>query len=408
MIIGMKKGPLVGITVLDWTQWQMGPVATVMLADLGADVIHIEHHITGDPGRGLTTNEFTDLPHGKHSYFEVNNRGKRSITINLQSEEGRKVIYRLVQKADVFVHNYRPGIPERLKVDYETLSKYNPKLIYAAASGFGEKGPDAGEGAMDMVGMARAGASTLLGNDDDPGLPHYGGLADQIGAVFTAYGVLAALVERERHGIGQKVDSSLMMGLIFWQGLMLGKGFYLNKPTVQQKRKSAKNALWNYYKTKDGKWIVLTMLQSQRHWPDMCKALGLEHLSNDPRFNDAVIREKNCAELIALFDKAFIKKTAAEWDSLFRSGLDIISAPVRSMNDLATDPQVIANDYILDYNHQVLGPIKVIGLPIALSKTPGEVIAEAPEFGQHTEEVLIELGGYTWDEITDLRDKHAI
>jgi crotonobetainyl-CoA:carnitine CoA-transferase CaiB-like acyl-CoA transferase len=408
MIIGMKKGPLVGITVLDWTQWQMGPVATVMLADLGADVIHIEHHITGDPGRGLTTNEFTDLPHGKHSYFEVNNRGKRSITINLQSEEGRKVIYRLVQKADVFVHNYRPGIPERLKVDYETLSKYNPKLIYAAASGFGEKGPDAGEGAMDMVGMARAGASTLLGNDDDPGLPHYGGLADQIGAVFTAYGVLAALVERERHGIGQKVDSSLMMGLIFWQGLMLGKGFYLNKPTVQQKRKSAKNALWNYYKTKDGKWIVLTMLQSQRHWPDMCKALGLEHLLNDPRFNDAVIREKNCAELIALFDKAFFKKIAAEWDSLFRSGLDIISTPVRSMNDIATDPQVIANDYILDYQHNVLGPIKVVGLPIALSKTPGEVIAEAPEFGQHTEEVLIELGGYTWDEITELRNKQAI
>lgn len=404
----MKKGPLVGITVLDWTQWQMGPVATSMLADLGADVIHLEHYITGDPGRGLTTNEFTDLPHGKHSYFEVNNRGKRGITINLANDEGRKVIYRLVKKADVFVHNYRPGIPERLKVDYATLSKYNPKLIYASASGFGEKGPDAGEGAMDMVGMARAGAGTLLGDEDNPNLPHYGGLADQIGAVFTAYGIMAALFARERTGIGQKVDTSLMGSLIFWQGLMLGKGFYLNKPTVQQKRKSAKNALWNYYKTKDGKWIVLTMLQSQRHWLDMCKALGLEDLVNDPRFDNAVIREKNCAELITYFDKAFLKKTAAEWDSLFRSGLDIISTPVRSMNDLAADPQVIANDYIINYQHNVLGPIKVVGLPVAFSKTPGEVNAEAPEFGQHTEEVLIELGGYTWDEITELRNKKAI
>ena len=403
----MKKGPLAGITVLDWTQWQMGPVAGTMLADFGADVIHIEHYITGDPGRGLTTNEFTDLPHGKHSYFEVNNRGKRGITLNLANEAGQKVLYRLVKKADVFLHNYRPGIPEKLHVDYETLKKINPKLIYASASGFGEKGPDAGEGAMDMVGMARAGASTLLGDEDNPNLPHYGGLADQVGAVFTAYGILAALVARERTGVGQKVETSLLGSLIFWQGLMLGKGYYLNKPTVQQKRKSAKNALWNYYKTKDGKWIVLTMLQSQRHWPHMCKALGLEDLIDDPRFNDAVIREKNCAELITYYDKAFLNKTATEWDNIFR-GIDVISMPVSSMNDLHNDPQVIANDYIINYNHQVLGPIKVVGLPVKLSETPGEVVAEAPEFGQHTEEVLIELGGYTWDEITELRDKKAI
>ena len=404
----MKKGPLVGITVLDWTQWQMGPVSTAMLADLGADVIHIEHYITGDPGRGLVTESSSDLSHGRQSYFEVNNRGKKSITLNLQKEEGREVIYRLVKKADVFVHNYRPGIPEKLKLDYETLIKYNPKLIYAAASGFGEKGPDAGEGALDMVGLARSGASTLLGSDDDPSLPHYGGLADQVGAVYTAYGILAALVARERLGIGQKVDTSLLMSLITWQGLMIGKGYYLKKPTVQQKRKCAKNALWNYYKCSDGKWIVLAMLQSQRYWPDVCRALDLEHLINDPRFRDAVIRETNCEELIALFDRAFKTRTTAEWDGIFRNGFDIIYAPVRSMNDLASDPQVIANKYILDYHHQVLGPVKVVGLPVALSQTPGEVTAEAPEFGQHTEEVLIELGGYTWEEITELRDKQAI
>ncbi len=403
----MKKGPLVGITVLDWTAWQMGPVAGTMLADMGADVIHIEHYITGDPGRGLTTNEFTDLPHGKHSYFEVNNRGKRGMTLNLANEAGRQVLYRLTKKADVFLHNFRPGIPERLKVDYETLKKINPKLIYASASGFGEKGPDAQEGAMDMIGMARAGASTLLGGDDNPSLPHYGGLADQLGAIFTAYGIMAALVARERTGVGQKVETSLMGSLIFWEGLMLGKGFLLNKPTVQQKRISAKNALWNYYKTKDGKWIVLTMLQSQRHWPVMCGVLGLEELINDPRFDNAVIREKNCAELITYFDKAFLAKTADEWLSVFH-GKDIISNIISSMNDLQTDPQVIANEFIIDYDHHTLGPIKVVGLPVKMSETPGEVIAEAPEFGQHTEEVLIELGGYTWEEITELRNKEAI
>ncbi len=404
----MKKGPLVGIIVLDWTQWQMGPVATAMLADLGAEVIHIEHYINGDPGRGLTTSGFPDLPYGKHSYFEVNNRGKKSMTINMQSQAGKEVIYRLVKKADVFVHNYRPGIAEKLKMDYETLNKINHKLIYAAASGFGEKGPDAGEGAMDMVGMARAGAGTLLGNDENPALPHYGGLADQVGAIITAYGIMTALVAREREGIGQKVDTSLLGSLIFWQGMMLGKGFYLKKPTVQQKRSSAKNALWNYYKCKDGKWIVFAMLQSQRHWPVVIKALGLQHIENDPRFKEAEIRETNCQELIELFDQAFLAKTAEEWDNIFSQGLDIIYTRVRSMNNLADDPQVIANNYIIDYNHNILGPIKTVGLPISLSNTPGEVIAEAPEFGQHTEEVLIELGGYTWDEITELRDQKAI
>jgi CoA:oxalate CoA-transferase len=403
-----KQGPLAGLIVMDWTQWQLGPVAASMLADLGADVIHIEQTVTGDPGRGLVTPDFSDLPGGKHSYFEVNNRGKRSITVNLQKPEGREVIYRLVKKADAFVHNYRPGIAEKLKVDYETLRNLNPRLIYVAASGFGPMGAEAGEGALDLVGVARSGVSTLLGNEDDPGIPHYGGLGDQAGAIMTAYGVLAALVARERFGVGQKVDTSLLMSMMTWQGLMLGKGFYLNKPTVQQDRKSARNALWNYYKCQDGRWMVLAMLQSQRYWPQVCRALGADYLIEDVRFSDPGEREKNSRELVSILDSTFIQKTSQEWNRIFHGGFDIISAPVQSMNDLASDPQVIANNYIIDYQHEVLGPIKVLGLPVALSETPGKVIAEAPEFGQHTEEVLMELGGYTWEEITALRDKEAI
>jgi CoA:oxalate CoA-transferase len=403
-----KKGPLVGITVLDWTQWQLGPVSTTMLADLGADVIHIEHSVTGDPGRGLTTSDFSDLPNGKTSYFEVNNRGKRSMTLNLQKAEGREVIYRIVKKADVFVHNYRQGIPEKLKIDYETLRQYNPRLIYAAASGFGAEGPEAAEGALDLVGVARSGISTLLGNADDPGIPHYGGLGDQAGAILTAYGILAAIIARERFGVGQKVDTSLLMSLISWQGLMLGKGFYLKKPTVQQDRKSARNALWNYYKCRDGKWMVLAMLQSQRYWPDVCRALEADYLIKDDRFENPAVRETHSRELIAILDGLFMTKSSAEWLQRFRSGYDIISAPVQSMNDLSLDPQVVANKYIIDYQHEVLGPVKVVGLPVALSETPGKINAEAPEYGQHTEEVLMELGGYTWEEIAELRRKEAI
>jgi crotonobetainyl-CoA:carnitine CoA-transferase CaiB-like acyl-CoA transferase len=198
------------------------------------------------------------------------------------------------------------------------------------------------------------------------------------------------------------------MSMIAWEGLMLGKGFYLKQPTIQQSREDAKNVLWNYYKCRDGKWMVLAMLQSQRYWPDVCQALGLEPLANDPRFHDPEVREKNRRELVHLFDRAFLAKTSGDWGEIFRRGYDIIAAPVQSMNELADDPQVIANNYIFDYNHATLGPIKVVGPPVALSETPGEVIAEAPEFGQHTEEVLMELGGYSWEEITELRNKEAI
>jgi crotonobetainyl-CoA:carnitine CoA-transferase CaiB-like acyl-CoA transferase len=403
----MKRGPLAGIIVLDWTQWQLGPVAGAMLGDLGADVIHIEHYKTGDAGRGMSSPDLKDLPHNKTSYFEVNNRGKRSITVNLQTEEGREVIRRLARKADVFLHNYRPGVPERLGIGYEDLHKVNPMLVYAAASGFGEKGPDAGEGALDLVGAARSGASTLLGSEENPNIPLYGGLADQMAAIFTAYGVLAALVARERYGKGQKVDSSMLGSMIAWQGLMIGRGLYLNEFASQQKRESAKNPLWNFYRCRDGKWLVLAMLQSQRYWPDVCQAMELEKIADDPKFNGLLERQENCCELIGILDKAFLKKPCAEWGEIFREA-GIISAPVKGFADLADDPQIIANEYIIDYDHAVLGPSKVLGLPIKLSETPGEINAEAPEFGQHTEEVLIELGGYTWDEITELRNKQAI
>jgi crotonobetainyl-CoA:carnitine CoA-transferase CaiB-like acyl-CoA transferase len=403
----MKSGPLVGIIVLDWTQWQLGTVATAMLADLGADVIHIEHHIMGDPGRGLLTQDSIDLPGDRHSYFEVNNRGKRSITVNMQKEEGREVIYRLVKNADVFVHNFRPGIPEKLKMDYETLKQHNPKLIYAAASGFGEKGPDAGAGVLDMVGLARSGICTLLEHDEDPCLPHYGGLGDQAGAMMTAYGVMAALLARERFGVGQKVNTSLLMSVLTLEGLMVGREFYSKKPTVQQNRKSTRNPLWNYYKCKDGKWMVMAMLQSQRYWPDVCRALGIESMIDDPRFKSGAERQANAAELIAMLDNVFAGKTSVEWKDIFRH-FDIISAPVHGFSDLVADPQIIANEYIIDYDHEDFGPIKVVGVPVALGETPGRVIAEAPKFGQHTEEVLIELGGYTWEEIAKLRDKGAI
>ncbi len=402
-------GPLDGIRILDWTQWQMGPAATAMLADLGATVIHIENRVSGDAGRGLSVGGYGKLPCGRSAYFECNNRGKKSITVEVVKEKGREVIYRLVKNSDVFVHNFRQGVPERLRLDYETLCQYNPKLIYAVASGYGPKGPEAMEPTLDPLGLARSGIMTKVGEPDMPPLPIQGGVADEMGAIMTAYGILAALVARERLGIGQKVDASHLGSMIALQGLSVGMQLYLGQEIfVRRSRKKENNPLWNYYQCKDGKWLQLGMLQSDRYWPSVCKALGIEHLEKDPRFENAQRRAENSGEIIAIMDEIFITKSTSEWMKILKEAGDIICTPVQTTSDLKNDPQVLANEYIINCNHEVLGPVKVVGIPIRLSKTPGVVKCEAPEFGQHTEEVLIEIGGYSWEEIAKLRDEEII
>ena len=400
--------PLEGIRILDWTQWQQGPVATAMLADLGADVIHIEHRVMGDGARGLKPAGRPDLLRGRAAYFECNNRGKKGITLDLAKEKGQEVLYRLVKNSDVFVHNFRQGVPERLRLDYETLCQYNPNLIYTAASGFGPKGPDAKEPAFDYIGLARSGIMTMMGEADMPPLLIQMGIADQMGAIMTAYGVLAAIIARERLGVGQQVDVSHLGSMIALQGLTVSMQLYYGAEIPRPNRKKAGNPLWNYYQCKDGKWLVLAALQSGRQWSSLCQALGIEHLENDPRFADIDKRAENSEELIAILDEIFLTKPISEWMKILKQYSDLIPAPVQTITDLINDPQVLANDYIIDCNHEVLGPVKVVGLPIQLSKTPGVVKCEAPEFGQHTEEVLIEIGGYSWEEIAKLRDEQVI
>ncbi len=236
-------GPLAGIRVLDWTQWQMGPVATSMLADLGAEVIKIEHRTSGDGGRWLWIKGPTELPHGTSAYFEVNNRGKKSLALDITKEKGKAVIYRLVKKCDVFVHNVRPGVPERQKLDYNTLCQYNPRLIYVAASGFGPKGPEAGEPAFDPLGQARSGLSDLVNPESPPTQVDRGAAtADQIGAIMTAYGVLAALVARERFGVGQRVDVSHLSSMITLLGAAIGRMLLLGEPPAKRDRSLMRNS----------------------------------------------------------------------------------------------------------------------------------------------------------------------
>jgi len=345
---------------------------------------------------------------GRNFYFETNNRNKKSLTLDLGKERGREVVYRLVEKCDVFVQNFRQGVAARQGLDYPTLSKYNPRLIYATASGYGPRGPHSQEPAMDYLGLARSGIMNAVGEPDMPPLGMVGGLADQMGAIVTAYGILAAVVARERFGVGQEVDVSHLGSMTALQALNVAAVCLLGRELPRQERATAFNPLWNHYRCRDGRWLALAHLQPDRHWPDFCRALGIEELERDPRFEDARRREENAGELVAILDKIFATRTCDEWMEYLKQRGDFICAPVNRVADLVDDPQILENEYITDFDHPVLGRIKVVGLPVRLSRTPGSVRLPAPDFGQHTEEVLLEVAGYTWEEIEKLKEEEVI
>ena len=403
-------GALEGIRVLDWTIFQQGPVASMILGDLGADVIKIEERVGGDVGRGMVRVAGA-MVGGKevlrNPYFEAGNRNKRSMTLDLRKVKAKEIVYKLVEKSDVFVQNFRAGVAERMGMDYDTLVKYNQRLIYAHASGWGPKGPDKDEPSADYTALARSGLMTIAGEPGMDPIPMQGGIADQTGAVMTAFGVVSALYVRERTGIGQKVDASILGGMVFLQGHPIVFCTMANLWGMRIARKSAGNPLWNHYKCGDDKWMALAHLSPDKFWPLLCKAMGLEALEKDPQFNTMDNRMKNCQKLISILDETFATKTRAEWIGIFKAH-GLVFAPINNTLEVTQDPQVLANDYVTEFNHPVFGPTKTVGFPIGLSKTPMSIRREAPEFGQHTEEILIDLLGCSWDDITKLKEEEVI
>lgn len=393
------------IRVLDFTVWQQGPVATTALADMGADVIKIEERVGGDPGRGLLWRaDQTPLA----TYFECHNRNKKGIALDVRKEKGRDVIYRLAKKSDVFVQNFRPGVVERLKIDYKTLSEINPRLIYASATGWGSKGSEVRKPAFDVLAQGRGGMLSVTGEPHEPPpLVQVNGAADWTGGIVLAYGILVALYAREKTGEGQHVDVSLL-GAQSWYGqLGLQRALFSGKAPKRVSRTCLANPMYNVYEASDGRWLVLAALQSQRFWGAFCKVIGISDLENDPRFNGIPERSRNSGELTAVLDRVFKTKPRDEWLRLIES-IDMPCAPVQDYGELANDPQLVANDNIIDFTHPTAGPVKLVANPVRLSKTPWQMKSPAPEFGQNTEEVLLDLCGYSWEELEQLRAEEVI
>jgi len=400
--------PLDGIRVLDWTIWQQGPICSSMLADMGADVIKIEQTGVGDPGRRLVAAGGAEVKRANW-YFESHNRNKRGITLDFSKPEGREVLYALAEKSDVFVQNFRQGVAARLGLDYATLRDKNPRLIYASATGYGPHGPESGEPSFDHLGLARSGIMLAAGEPDMPPLGIAGGIADQMGGVMLAWGVVNALLARERHGIGQEVNASHLGSMLFLQGLSVSMKLMAGVAMPRTFRARAFNPLWNHYRCQDGKWIALAMLQPDRYWADFARAIGRPELTTDARFKDLGARAANSAECVAILDAAFSSRPRAEWIRILNEDPgDYIFTIVNSVDDLPDDPQVQANDYIVTLDHPQCGPTKMVGVPVQLSETPGSVRTPAPELGQHTEEILTDVLGWDWDRISALREKGVI
>ncbi len=398
-------GPLEGIKVLDLTIYQNGPWGTVMLSDMGADVIKVEDPVNGDPGRNLTAAGVA----GKrfNTYLETMNRNKRSMTLNLKHPKGRELFLDMVKKADVVAQNFRVGVVEKLGVGYQECKERNPRIVYASVSGFGSKGPDARDGVYDILGQARGGLMTALSIfDAEPAYRPNGGLADQMGAVTLAYGVLCGIVARERKGIGQHVEVSQLGGQLILQALAIN-GYLLNGDMmVPRSRQSAGNPLFGIYRCQGDRWIALGCIQSDRYWPAFCEVLGIQRIEHEPKFADHAARIKNGGELVSILNEVFITRPREEWLRALKPR-GVLCTPVQRYDDLPTDPQVIANEYFAELQHPTEGKMVEVGIPVKLSETPGAVRCRAPEFGAHTEEVLLEFG-YSWDDIARYRDEKVI
>ena len=402
-------GPLAGVKVLDWTMWQFGPVAASMLGDMGADVIKLEA-LDGDVGRAVSSLESANagMPNGRNAYFETCNRNKRGIAVNLKTEEGREIVHKLVAEADVVIENFRNGVAERLSMGYDTLKKINPRLVYASASGFGTKGPDALMPSLDACGQARAG---LMMSATPPWAKHpisvRGAPSDQIGGIILCLGILSALWARESQGVGQKVEVSHMSSTMWLQGLAVGMDLLIGSHMPTLNREDVRNYMYNIYKCKDGSWLRISNPQPKRYWRPFVEALGLSHILDEPKFQGVEDGAEVVPELLTLLEDTFAEKTYAEWDAIFRQ-YGFIYAKVQSVQELKDDPQVIANSYIRDFDHPDMGPIRVCNFPVSYSETPADIVRGAPELGQDTEAVLIEQLGYDWDDIAKFQEAGAI
>ncbi len=400
----MASGIFEGLKVLDCASFIAAPAAATVLSDFGADVIKIEPPGTGDPYRVLP--KLPGYPISPHNFaWLLEGRNKRSLALDLSKPEGREVLYRLVAEADVFITNFPPGVRTRLGITYEEIKPKNPRLIYASFTGYGEKGAEADKPGFDSNAYwARSGLMDLVRADENTtparSIP---GMGDHPCAMAFYGAIVTALYKRERSGEGSHVSSNLMANGLWAAGVLAqaklcGAQFQERRP-----RERALNAVTNHYRCRDGRWLILSLLNEERQWPALARCLGREDLVNDARFATKADRHARSLELIATFDQVFATKDLAEWRAAL-DGNGLVFGVVGILDDIPNDAQMIENDVLVPFeNDQMLtinSPIWVDGSEKVKPKRP-------PEIGEHSEEIL-RAAGYDEPAIRGLKASGAV
>jgi crotonobetainyl-CoA:carnitine CoA-transferase CaiB-like acyl-CoA transferase len=401
-------GPLAGIRVVEVAQWWFVPAAGAVLADWGASVLKIEHPVRGDAQRGLAAAGFSLSIGGVDFMMQQSNRGKRSVGLDVATPAGRELLLRMARDADVFLTNFLPSARARLRIDVDDVRAVNPRIVYVRGSGQGPQGPDRDKGGYDATAFwSRGGVGHALTPAGAP-VPtmQRAAFGDSIGAMTVAGGVAAALLQRERTGIAPVVDVSLL-GTAMWVMAPDVVASRLSGPggIPSFGRSAAPNPIANSYRTQDGRWLLLMMLQPDRYWAGFCAAIERPDLAADPRYASGAQRFHHREALVAALDAHFASQPLAHW----RARLDRQEgpwAPMQTALELHDDPQAIANHYTASVDGGEKGKFALVASPVQFDESPVR-LGPSPEMGQHTEEVLLEMG-LSWDDLAALKRSGAI
>jgi len=396
------SGPLEGVRVLDLTWVLAGPFASMVLCDLGADVIKVERPPAGDVAR--TT---APLVNGESCYFLSVNRGKRSIAIDLKSEAGRDLFLRLVERVDVVMENFTPGTMEALGLSYDVLRQRNPRLIYAATSGFGQTGPDRLRPALDIIAQGMGGIMSITGEPGGPPVRPGSSLGDITAGLFTAIGVLAALHEREGSGRGQMIDVAMLDCQIAILENAFARYFATGEVPGPIGTRHPVATPFQAFPTGDGFVVLALSWGVENQWELFCATIGRPDLIDDPRFDTGPRRTEHHGELEPILIEAMKEKTTAQWVQEF-DAIGLPCGPLNNVAQAAALPQVKAREMLVEVEHPRIGRFPLPNTPVKLSRTPGGVRGPSPDVGQHTGEVLRELLGLSDAEIARLREAGAI
>jgi crotonobetainyl-CoA:carnitine CoA-transferase CaiB-like acyl-CoA transferase len=403
-------GIMDGVRVLEVAAWTYVPSAGAVLAEWGADVIKIEHPESGDPQRGLVSSGLVPSgPGGVNHMIELPNRGKRSVAIDLRTDEGHDLLMQLAAESDVFLTNFLPPARKALRLEVDDVRAANPRIVYVRGSGQGQRGPEADRGGYDGCSFwARAVAdiATPAGLEwpiAQPG-PAFG---DLIGGAMIAGGISAALYHRERTGEALVVDNSLLATALWaTSASMLAAGLFGIGKMPSFDRLQVPNPIVNTYRTSDGRFLSLIMLQADRYWPEFVTKIGHPELVDDERFADAAARAENRRECVEMLDTIFATRTFDEWRALLMH-VEGVWAPVETPGELLEDPQVLANGYVREVVAQSGTTFRMVPSPLQFDETPPD-LTRAPDHGEHTDEVLGELLGLDTEQLLDLKLKGAI